>query len=115
MRSGLAIVGTAIAGIAGLMLYLWTGGGECAGGTVIRSVQQCIASGRSGATCEELMASANQALARSGPVSATSEQCETQFGTCQQSLSVTGYVPRATGFCLPRDPTQHIVPLYGPR
>jgi uncharacterized protein YgiB involved in biofilm formation len=115
MRAGAVIVGMAVIGIAGLMAYVWSSGGDCAGGTAIRSIEQCRQSGRSADICAELLMSANATLARSGPVSATREQCEDQFRTCQPSLTTAGYVPRATGFCLKPGATQHIVPLYGPR
>ncbi|QCK87656.1 DUF1190 domain-containing protein [Phreatobacter aquaticus] len=115
MRSGAVIVGAAIIGVAGVMAYVWSSGGDCAGGTVLRSIDQCVASGRTGSTCNELMGAANAMLARTGPVSSTREQCEGQYGTCQQSHATEGFVPRASGFCLSSDPKQHIVPLYGPR
>ena len=115
MRAGTVLVGMVVAGVAGLMVYLWTSGGECAGGTVMRTTEQCRASGRSGEVCAGLLASAHAELARSGPVSSTREQCEDQFGTCQPSASTAGFVPRASGFCLRPGATQHIVPLYGPR
>lgn len=104
-----------IAGAAGLMAYLWITGGDCPDGAIYRNLDMCRDGGRTAERCNQIMAEANQMLARSGPVHNTREQCEERFVTCQGSIGATGFVPRATGFCIRRGPPETIVPLFGPR
>lgn len=115
MRAGAAVVGLAIAGAAGLMAYLWTSGGECGDAPVYRSVEACAVGGRTAGSCADLSRQADAALARSGPVHNTREQCEERFVTCQRSIGATGFAPRAQGFCVRRGPTETVVPIFGPR
>lgn len=115
MRAGAAVVGAAIVGAASLMAYLWNSGGECGDAPVYRSVEACVTSGRSATACADLMRQADAALARSGPVHNTREQCEDRFVTCQGSIGATGFAPRAQGFCVRRGPSETVVPIFGPR
>jgi uncharacterized protein YgiB involved in biofilm formation len=115
MRAGALLVGVFIAGAAGLMTYLWMSGGECGGAPVYRSVEACVSGGRSAESCAALLRQADTALARSGPVHNTREQCEDRFVTCQGSIGATGFVPRAQGFCVRRGPSETVVPVFGPR
>jgi uncharacterized protein YgiB involved in biofilm formation len=113
MRAGAILVGLAVAAAAGLMAYLWTGGGECGGAPVFRSVAACVSAGRSQDACAALMRQADTVLAGSGPVHNTREQCEDRFVTCQRSIGATGFVPRAQGFCVRRGPPETVVPVFG--
>ena len=47
-----------------------------------------------------MMGEADAKLAASGPVHNSREQCEEHFVTCQRSMGPTGFVPRASGFCV---------------
>lgn len=41
------------------------------------------------------------------------EQCEDRYGSCQRAAGATGFVPRATGFCLKAGPPERLVPVFG--
>lgn len=115
MRAGPIVVGLAIAAAAGLMAHLWISGDECGDAPVYRSVEACAAGGRSAGQCADLMRQADAALARTGPVHNTREQCEDRFVTCQRSIGATGFAPRAQGFCVRPGPAGAVVPVFGPR
>jgi uncharacterized protein YgiB involved in biofilm formation len=115
MRAGVLVVAAAIAGAAGFMAYLWMLGGDCGGAPVYRSVEACVSGGRSAEACAALMRQADTALARSGPVHNTREQCEDRFVTCQGSIGATGFAPRAQGFCIRTGPPETVVPVFGGR
>ncbi len=115
MRAGALLVAVAVAGAAGFMTYVWMAGGECAGAPVYRSVEACVSGGGSAERCSGLMRQADTALARSGPVHNTREQCEERFVTCQGSIGATGFVPRAQGFCVRPGPPETVVPVFGSR
>lgn len=109
-----AVAGVLIFGAAaGLIGWVVLTGGECAGATVHRSVEACISAGLPQARCASLLAEADRLLLQSGPVFDMREQCEDRYGSCQRAAGATGFVPRATGFCLKVGPPERLVPVFG--
>ena len=109
-----ALVVTAVVLTAGAILaYVGFTGGDCAGATVHRSVAACTTSGMSAARCTALMAEADRRLLQSGPVFDMRQQCEDRYTSCQPAAGATGFVPRASGFCLRPGPPELVVPVFG--
>ena len=109
-----AVAGTLVfAAAAGLIGWVVLTGGECAGATVHRSVDACIAAGLPRERCASLLVEADRQLLQSGPVFDMREQCEDRYGSCQRAAGATGFVPRATGFCLKAGPPERLVPVFG--
>ena len=109
-----AVVGTlVIAGIGGLLVWTMARGGACGGAPVYRSAEACAAAGRPAALCARMMGEADAKLAASGPVHNSREQCEEHFVTCQRSMGPTGFVPRASGFCVTGGERPVVVPVFG--
>jgi uncharacterized protein YgiB involved in biofilm formation len=110
-----AIVVLVIAGIAGLMGYL-AFVGECPGGTVARSEEQCRQSGGfSGDLCREIFARANEVARSAGTVYIDRDECFRVFGNCLNHASIVGgYVPQPAGFCVKAagGALQSMVPVY---
>jgi Protein of unknown function (DUF1190) len=96
-----AVVFLIIAGIAGVMAYLMFIG-ECAGGTVVRSEEQCSrSSGLSGELCRTIFSRANDVARNSGSVYPDGLKCAAQFGACMPHATLTGnFVPTPYGFCI---------------
>jgi uncharacterized protein YgiB involved in biofilm formation len=96
-----AVVFLIIAGIAGVMAYLMFIG-ECPGGSVVRSEEQCSASGGfSGDLCRTIFARANDVARNSGSVYPDPLKCAAQFGACLPHATVVGnFVPTPYGFCV---------------
>lgn len=109
-----AVVGTLfIAAAGGLIAWSLVTGGACRGAPVYRSAEACAAAGRPAALCAQMMGEAHAKLAASGPVHNTREQCEEHFVTCQRSTGPTGFVPRASGFCVTGGDRPVVVPVFG--
>lgn len=113
MRPVALVVSAVIVTAGAILAYVWTTGGECAGATVHRSVAACTASGISASRCTALMAEADRRLLQSGPVFDMRQQCEDRYPTCQPAAGATGFVPRASGFCLRPGPPEVVVPVFG--
>lgn len=113
MRPVALVVSAVIVTAGGILATVWTTGGDCAGAIVHRSVASCTASGISAARCTALMAEADRRLLQSGPVFDMRQQCEDRYPSCQPAAGATGFVPRATGFCLRPGPPEVAVPVFG--
>jgi uncharacterized protein YgiB involved in biofilm formation len=96
-----AVVFLVIAGVAGLMAYL-AYVGECPGGTVVRSPEQCAtASGLGPDICHAVFAQALDVARRAGAVYTDRNACFREFGNCLDHATVVGgYVPQPAGFCV---------------
>jgi uncharacterized protein YgiB involved in biofilm formation len=104
-----------IGGIAGLFGYLALVG-ECPGGTVVRSQQQCQDSGGlSGDLCRQVFARANDVARNAGTVYIDRDECFRVFGNCLNHATIVGgYVPQPAGFCVKASggTVQSVVPVY---
>lgn len=98
MRAAVLLI---IAGIAGLMAYL-AYVGECTGGSVVRSEEQCTgSSGLSRDLCRQIFARANEVARGSGTVYIDRDECFRVFGNCLNHATVVGgYTPQPAGFCV---------------
>ncbi|MGL4634519.1 MAG: DUF1190 domain-containing protein [Beijerinckiaceae bacterium] len=96
-----AVVFLIIAGIAGVMAYLMFVG-ECTGGTVVRTEEQCQkSSGLSGDLCRTIFSRANDVARNSGAVYPDPMKCAEQYGPCMPHATVaTAFVPVPYGFCV---------------
>jgi uncharacterized protein YgiB involved in biofilm formation len=110
-----AIVILVIAGVAGLMAYM-AFIGECTGGSVVQSEEQCQQSGGlSGDVCREVFARANDVARNAGTVYTDRDECFRIFGNClNHATVVSGYVPQPAGFCVKAGggSLQSMVPVY---
>jgi uncharacterized protein YgiB involved in biofilm formation len=110
-----AIVILFIAGVAGLMAYL-AFVGECPGGSVVRSEEQCQqSSGFSGDICRQVFARANEVARSAGTVYIDRDECFRVFGNCLNHASIVGgYVPQPAGFCVKAGggTLQSMAPVY---
>jgi uncharacterized protein YgiB involved in biofilm formation len=88
-----------IAGVAGLIGYL-AFVGECTGGTVVRSEQNCRESLSQG-LCRTIFARANDVARNAGSVYMNPTECCIAFGNCLNHATIVGgYVPAPAGFCV---------------
>jgi uncharacterized protein YgiB involved in biofilm formation len=88
-----------IAGITGFMAYLGLVG-ECPGGTVVRSQQQCREA-LSQVICEAIFARAKDVAENSNTVYMNPTECSAVFGSCMNNLRVVGgYSPTPARFCV---------------
>lgn len=88
-----------IAGVAGLIAYL-AFVGECTGGTVVRSEQQCRENLSQG-LCRTIFARANDVARNAGSVYMSPTECSVAFGSCLDHATIVGgYVPAPAGFCV---------------
>lgn len=109
-----AVVGSAVIVAAGAVVaFVMLTGGDCAGAPVFRSVAACTAGGIGAARCEALMGEADRRLLQTGPVFDMRQQCEDRYLSCQPASGATGFVPRASGFCLTPGPPEVVVPVFG--
>ncbi|WP_296576905.1 DUF1190 domain-containing protein [Phreatobacter sp.] len=109
-----AVVGSALILTAGaIVAYVIATGGDCAGAPVFRSVAACTAGGIDAARCAALMGEADRRLLQNGPVFDMRQQCEDRYLSCQPASGATGFVPRASGFCLRPGPPEVVVPVFG--
>jgi uncharacterized protein YgiB involved in biofilm formation len=112
-----AIVILIIAGIAGFMAYL-AFVGECPGGAVVRSEEQCAGSGGLGTDlCRQVFARANEVARSAGTVYIDRDECFRAFGNCLNHATIVGgYVPQPAGFCVKAGggALQSMVPVYRP-
>jgi uncharacterized protein YgiB involved in biofilm formation len=115
MSRGALIVGGVIAGIAGLMIYLASGGSECEGGRTFRTLADCEKAGEPARLCRDWLADANRQLSRRGPFHITQEACTEAHVTCQRADIPAGFAPRAQGFCLIDASPERVVPLIPTR
>jgi hypothetical protein len=102
-----------IAGVAGLIGYL-TFVGECTGGTVVRSEQQCRESLSQG-LCRTIFARANDVARNAGSVYMNPTECAVAFGGCLDHATIVGgYVPAPAGFCVRTsgDTLSSMEPIY---
>lgn len=110
-----AVVFLIMAGIAGVMGYLMFVG-ECAGGTVVRSPEQCSqSSGLSGELCRIIFAHANEVARNSGAVYPDPLKCAEQYGPCMPHATVaTAFVPVPYAFCVKNSGNAllSMVPVY---
>jgi uncharacterized protein YgiB involved in biofilm formation len=96
-----AVVILVIAGIAGLMAYLALVG-ECPGGKVVFSPDDCIGKLKPG-ECNEVFARADEVARTAGTVFIDPVECSRQFGPClEHAVRVGGWTPRPAGFCVNR-------------
>jgi uncharacterized protein YgiB involved in biofilm formation len=110
-----AVIGTAAILTAGAVVsYVMLTGGECAGSVVYRDVAACVSRGRTMSGCEAYLAEANRRLTQRGPVFDMRQQCEDRYSSCQPADGASGFVPRATGFCVRTGPPDRVVPIFGP-
>ena len=108
-----AVVLLVVLGVAAILAYTMLTGGDCAGATVYRDVAACVAGGRGEARCLGDLAEADRRLTQSGPVFDIRQQCEDRYPSCQPAAGATGFVPRATGFCVRPGPPERVVPVFG--
>jgi uncharacterized protein YgiB involved in biofilm formation len=96
-----AVVLLIIAGIAGLMAY-FAFIGECPGGAVVRSEEQCRGdAGISSGLCRTIFARANEVARNANSVYQDPTECSIQFGSCLPHATIVGgYVPAPAGFCV---------------
>jgi uncharacterized protein YgiB involved in biofilm formation len=96
-----AVVILVIAGIAGLMAYL-AFVGECPGGAVVRSEEQCRGEAAlSASLCRTIFARANEVARSANSVYQDPTECSVQFGQClPHATLIGGYVPAPAGFCV---------------
>lgn len=113
MRLAAVAGGLIFAAAAGLIGWVVLTGGECAGATIHRSVEACAATGLPRQRCTAMLAEADRLLLQNGPVFDMREQCEDRYVSCQRSGGATGFVPRATGFCLSAGPPERLIPVFG--
>jgi uncharacterized protein YgiB involved in biofilm formation len=110
-----AVVVLVIAGIAGLMAYL-AFVGECPGGAVVRSEEQCQqSSGLGSDLCRQVFARANEVARTAGTVYIDRNECFRVFGNCLNHATIVGgYVPQPAGFCVRAGggTLQSMVPIY---
>jgi hypothetical protein len=110
-----AVVILFIAAVAGLMAYL-TYTGECPGGAVVRTQEQCRAdSGLSPEICRLVFERALTVARNAGSVYSEPGQCRILFGECLDHATIVGgYVPRPHGFCVKAEGgvLTSMVPVY---
>jgi uncharacterized protein YgiB involved in biofilm formation len=107
-----------IAGVAGIMLWQ-ARSGECPGGTVVFSLEDC-AGKLPGLACKQIYERADAVARRAGTVYQDPVECSTRFGPClEHALVVGGWTPRPAGFCVLRaagsnttDQSLTIQPVY---
>ncbi len=94
-----ALIMLFIAGVAGLIGYLaFTG--ECPGGTVVRSEEQCRETLSQG-LCRTIFSRANAVARNAGSVYMNPTECSIAFGNCLNHATIVGgYVPAPAGFCV---------------
>jgi uncharacterized protein YgiB involved in biofilm formation len=108
-----AVVILIIAGIAGLMAYLFVVG-ECQGGVVVRSEEQCRSS-LNATLCQTIFARANDVARNASSVYMDPVECSRQFGPCLEHATRTGgWTPRPFGFCIQSEGARLVsmVPVY---
>jgi uncharacterized protein YgiB involved in biofilm formation len=110
-----AAVVLVIAGVAGLMAYL-AFVGECPGGAVVRTEEQCAASGGlPRELCRTVFSRAAEVARSAGTVYTDRDQCYREFGAClAHATLVGGYVPQPAGFCVKANGSAlaSMVPIY---
>lgn len=91
-----------IAGIAGLMGYLFATGGDCPNGQVVSEAAQCRHH-FDAASCSVAVAAADRKARTEYSPFLVREDCELKFPTCiAHAVIVGGFVPRPSGICLAR-------------
>lgn len=113
MRPVAAIVAAVILVAGSLVAYVMLTGGECAGTVVYRDVAACVSRGGTVSSCDAYLREANRRLTQSGPVFDMRQQCEDRYSSCQPAHGASGFVPRATGFCVRTGPPDRVVPIFG--
>jgi uncharacterized protein YgiB involved in biofilm formation len=102
-----------IAGIAGFMAYL-AYVGECPGGTVVRSEQQCLDT-LNAAVCTTIFSRAKEVAENSNTVYMNPIECSTLFGACLNHATIIGgYTPTPARFCIKNNGTSltSMEPIY---
>jgi hypothetical protein len=94
-----AVIILFIAGVAGLIGYLaFTG--ECPGGSVVRSEEQCRELLSQG-LCRTVFSRAKDVAQGANSVYMDPVECSVQFGPCLNHATIVGgYVPAPAGFCV---------------
>ncbi len=94
------VVALVIAGVAGLMAFVfWRG--ECAGGSVVTSQAQCLrTSGFSAATCEAIFEAAERVTRAAATVYPMRDRCLQDYERCVPSSQTQGFTPVPAGFCV---------------
>ncbi len=110
-----AVVVLVIAGVAGVMGYFAIVG-ECPGGVVVRSEEQCQQSGGLGRDlCRQVFARAGEVARSAGTVYIDRDECFRVFGNCLNHATIVGgYVPQPAGFCVRADggTLRAMTPIY---
>ncbi len=89
-----------IAGVVGLMGFFALRG-ECPGGVVVISEDQCAASGSVSRTaCRTIFRDADRVTQASGTVFSDLQRCQANHDRCVPSSVTQGFAPVPAGFCV---------------
>jgi hypothetical protein len=110
-----AVVILIIAGVAGLMGWLFFAG-ECREGQIVTGAEQCRGAGFGAELCAVILARWPQEAARGGNVFPNRAACEAVHLQCLEHAGTMGYTPRPRGFCVVGSSpgTLRMTPVYAP-